>query len=237
MVAILLKTRRVTSAPLGRLQSQLSEIVELTLSAGRRIRNCRNFSTVAHLSAALSEYGRNHLSESHRITATPLGELRTILSESVVLALPEGRRLGFRMVPPLPSVFSEDDINHLLRTHHVTSAPLGIWRAVLSEIVDLALPYGTHLDFRAVPHLPSAISEEGRDLLLKTHQITDVHLGKLLFLLTESVELAHSDGRNLNPSTLPHLPAVFSEEVIYPLAETHQITSAPLGESRPPTVG
>ena len=130
----------------------MSGNVYLALSDSRHL----DFRTMPNLPAAFSEEGINPLLETNRITAAPLGKLRRILSESVDLALSGGRRLDFRMAPHIPAVSSEEGRNHMLRTHHLTAAPLGNLRARLSGSADLALLYGRHPDFCTMPHLSAA---------------------------------------------------------------------------------
>ena len=128
-------------------------------------------------------------------------------------------RLNFRTVPHLPAVFSGWGSNPLLKTHHITAAPLRKLRTLLPESVDLALSDGTHQDFRTVSHLAAVFPEGDIDPLSETHRITSAPLGVIRTLLPESVDLALSDGRRAVFRTVPHLPDVFSEEDINPLVK------------------
>ena len=94
------------------------------------------------------------------------------MSESVDLALSGGTYLNSRTMPHLPAAFSEKGSNPLFGTQKITSEPLGGLRDLISECVYLPLPGGRNLNPRTIPHLPDLYSEEDRNPLLKTKQIT-----------------------------------------------------------------
>ena len=97
-----MKTNHIIAAPLGELGRLLSESGDLALSDGRPL----NFRTVPNLPALFSEEGSNPLLKRHQITATPLGNLRALLSEIAGLALSDSRHLNFGAMPHLSAVFS-----------------------------------------------------------------------------------------------------------------------------------
>ena len=74
----LLKTQKITAATLGKYRPLLSGSADWALSGGRYL----NFRTMPHLSAAFSADGINPRLETQKITASPLGESRAMLSES-----------------------------------------------------------------------------------------------------------------------------------------------------------
>lgn len=80
--------------------------------------------------------------------------------------------LDFRTVPHLSSAFPAGDSNPLLKTHPITAVPLGRFRAILSESVDVVLSEGRRLDCRTLPHLSDALSEEGKNPILETNHVT-----------------------------------------------------------------
>ena len=125
----------------------------------------------------------------------------------------------------------DDDRNPLSETHLITSSPLGKLRGILCESSDMDLPDSRHLDFRTVPHLPAAFSDECRNGLLKTSDNCGA-IRILRRLLSESFDLARPGGRRLAFRMILHSPALFSEKDRNHLLKTNQITAVPLGKLR-----
>ena len=103
----------------------------------------------------------------------------------------------------------------------------------MSGSVDLSIPDGRNMNTPRC-RFPSLFSEEDSNLFLRTQKITAAPLGEFRPILSGSVDFEPPGVRNLNFPTLPHLSAVFSEEVGDPLFEIHHVTSALLGKLRSP---
>ena len=144
-----------------KLRPLLPKVWILAPSGGRHL----DFRPAPYLPSVFPEEARNPLFGNKKINAAPLWKLRHPLSGRVDLALPGGRRLNFRTVPPLTSVFPDEGTSPLLKTHQITAAHLGGLRTLLSESADLALPGGRNLDFLTMTRLSAVFSEEDRNRL------------------------------------------------------------------------
>ena len=96
------ETHQITSAPFGKFRTVISGSFDLPRPDGRLL----DFRMGPHLPAVFAEEGRILRLGTHKITTTPLGESRRLLPEIADLALSDGMRLNFRMIPHLPALFS-----------------------------------------------------------------------------------------------------------------------------------